>query len=108
VLAVTSAVVLASDARAARTAARAWIVPYCRAENYQASLAEQGFTAADWEPPYSDRLVDEVVTWGDEETVRARIAALHAAGADHVAVIPLATDGSTEHLPTLEALAPAG
>jgi hypothetical protein len=25
-----------------------------------------------------------------------------------VAVIPLATDGSTEHLPTLEALAPAG
>jgi probable F420-dependent oxidoreductase len=108
VLAVTSAVVLESDARAARTAARAWIVPYCRAENYQASLAEQGFTAADWEPPYSDRLVDAVVIHGDRETVRARIAALHTEGADHVAIVPLEADGSTEHLPTLEALAPAG
>jgi hypothetical protein len=27
------------------------------------------------------------------------------AGADHVAVIPLAPDGTTEHLPVLEALA---
>ena len=35
------------------------------------------------------------------------IAAMHAAGADHVAIIPVAPDGSTEHLPVLEALAPA-
>ena len=32
---------------------------------------------------------------------------MHAAGADHVAIIPVAPDGSTEHLPVLEALAPA-
>ena len=38
--------------------------------------------------------------------VRARIAEFHAAGADHVAVIPLAVEGSGEHLPVLEALAP--
>ena len=36
---------------------------------------------------------------------RQRIEELHAAGADHVAVIPVAADGTTEHLPTLEALA---
>jgi hypothetical protein len=30
---------------------------------------------------------------------------LVAAGADHVAIIPIAPDGATEHLPTLEALA---
>ena len=30
---------------------------------------------------------------------------MEAAGADHVAIIPLAADGTTEHLPTLEALA---
>jgi hypothetical protein len=32
---------------------------------------------------------------------------MHDAGADHVALIPIAADGSTEHLPVLEALAPA-
>jgi hypothetical protein len=39
------------------------------------------------------------------EALRARLADLVAAGADHVAVIPLGPDGTTEHLPTLEALA---
>ena len=32
---------------------------------------------------------------------------MHAAGADHVAIIPLAPDGTTEHAPTLEQLARA-
>ena len=49
---------------------------------------------------------DAIVAWGDTSGVRARIDAMHAAGADHVAIIPLAADGSAEHLPTLEALAP--
>jgi hypothetical protein len=31
--------------------------------------------------------------------------ALRAAGADHVAIIPVAPDGTDDHLPTLEALA---
>ena len=79
--------------------------PYARAENYQRSLAAQGFGAEDWEPPYSDRLVDAIVAWGSAEVVRQRIAEFHAAGADHVAIVPLAAD---EHGPmaTVEALAP--
>ena len=46
-----------------------------------------------------------MVAWGDVEALRARVGELTAAGADHVAVIPVGPDGTTEHLPVLEALA---
>jgi probable F420-dependent oxidoreductase len=99
-------VVVEADPDLARGAARAWLAGYCRTPNYQRSLAAQGFSSSDWEPPISERLVDSIVAWGDVDAVRARIAEFHAAGADHVAVIPVAPDGRTEHLPALEALAP--
>ncbi|MEX1335542.1 MAG: LLM class F420-dependent oxidoreductase, partial [Candidatus Limnocylindrales bacterium] len=57
--------------------------------------------------PYSDRLVDAMVAWGSPEQVRGRIAEFHAAGADHVAILPLAVDGADSSLATVEALAPA-
>jgi probable F420-dependent oxidoreductase len=107
VLAVTLPAVLDEDPLTAREAARAWIAPYCRSVNYQASLAEQGFEPPDWEPPYADRLLDAIVAWGSASALAERIAAMRAAGADHVAIIPVAPDGQTEHLPVLEALAPA-
>ncbi|MGI8658580.1 MAG: LLM class flavin-dependent oxidoreductase [Candidatus Limnocylindria bacterium] len=87
-----------------RDAARAYLRPYLRTPTYQASWELQGFGAADWEAPASDRLVDAMVAIGSADGVRRRIDALHAAGADHVAIIPLAPDGVTEHLETLEAL----
>ena len=86
-------------------AARAYLTPYLRTPTYQASWALQGFEAADWEAPGSDRLVHAMVAAGTADATRARIDELHAAGADHVALIPLAPDGRTEHIPTLEALA---
>ena len=106
VLAVTCPAVLETDAAAARAAARAYLAPYLRTPTYQASWELQGFGAADWEKPASDRLVDAMVAWGDPKAIRARVAALAGAGADHVALIPLTPDGVTEHLPLLEALAP--
>ena len=107
VIATALAAVVEVDPGLARAAARAWMAPYCRAENYQRSLAAQGFGPDDWESPYSDRLVDAVVAWGAPEQVRARVAEYHAAGADHVALLPTGPDGAGEHLATLEALAPA-
>lgn len=104
-LAVSMPAVLEPDLEAARDAARAYLTPYFRTPAYQASWAEQGFEPADWEKPGTDRLVDAMVAHGDVEVLRERIGQLVAAGADHVAVIPLAPDGTTEHLPTLEALA---
>lgn len=91
----------------ARAAARAWMQPYAMAENYQRSLTVQGFGPEDWEPPYSDRLVDAMVAWGSAEQVRQRIAEFHAAGADHVAILPLAADADRSPMSTVEALAPA-
>ncbi len=105
ILAVSMPAVLESDPTAARQAARAYLGPYLRTPAYQACWTEQGFDPADWEKPGSDRLVDAMVAHGDVETLRMRVAELVAAGADHVAVIPLAPDGTTEHLPVLEALA---
>jgi len=87
-----------------RDPARAYLGPYLRTPTYQASWQLQGFEPADWEPPGSDRLVDAMVATGPVGLVRDRIAAMVAAGADHVAIIPLAADGATEHLPALEAL----
>ena len=67
----------------------------------------QGFEESDWEKPGSDRLVDAMVAWGDAGALHERIGEMVAAGADHVAVIPIADDGTTENLAVLEALAAA-
>ena len=102
-LAVTLPVLLAgADERAA---ARSYLKPYLRTPTYQASWELQGFGAEDWEAPGSDRLLDAMVAIGDVGEVRGRIDGLMAAGADHVAIIPIAPDGTTEQLSTLEALA---
>ena len=95
-----------SDDPDRREAARAYLTPYLRTPAYRASWEFQGFDAQDWEPPGSDRLVEAMVAVGDAAQAAARIAELRDAGADHVALIPLAPDGTTEHLPTLEELAP--
>jgi len=104
ILAVTLPAVLASGTDTA-AAARAYLKPYLRTPTYQAAWALQGFGPADWEPPGSDRLLDAMVALGNAARIRERIDAMHGAGADHVALIPLAPDGTTEHLATLEALA---
>lgn len=105
ILAVSMPAVLESEPSAASEAARAYLAPYLRTPAYQACWAEQGFEEADWEKPGSDRLADAMVAQGDVEALRAHITELVAAGADHVAVIPIGPDGTTEHLPVLEALA---
>lgn len=105
ILAVTLPIVPRREAAAARSIARAYLAPYLRTPNYHASWTEQGFAEADWEKPGSDRLVDAMVAWGDTATLVGRVAELHGAGADHVALIPLGPDGTTENVATLEHLA---
>jgi probable F420-dependent oxidoreductase len=105
VLAVSMPSVLSIDRDAAHAAGRAYLAPYLRTPTYQATWALQGFDEADWQKPGSDALVDAMVAWGDRDALHARVAELVAAGADHVAVIPLAADGATENLDLLEAMA---
>jgi probable F420-dependent oxidoreductase len=102
ILAVTLPAVL--DEAGGRDAARAYLGPYLRTPTYQASWGQQGFVDADWQQPGSDRLVEAIVAIGDGELIRARIGELVEAGADHVAIIPVGPDGSTEDLAVLEAL----
>ena len=96
---------VAPDRDHALAAARAYLAPYLRTPTYQASWALQGFGPEDWERPGSERLVRAMVADGPDEA-RPRIDALLAAGADHVAIIPIGRDGTTEHIATLEQLAP--
>ena len=65
---------------------------YLRAPNYVNNLLRHGFSEQDVRDGGSDRLVDEIVTWGDEQAIAAQVAAHHAAGADHVCLQPLRVD----------------
>jgi len=49
-----------------------------------------------------------MVAWGDEQTIRDRVAAQYKAGATHVCVTPVRSDGNAREPDTraLEALAP--
>lgn len=77
-------VVLERDARRARELARTFTTGYLALPNYTNNLRRLGFGDDDLAGRGSDRLVDGVVAWGDEEAVAARVREHHDAGADHV------------------------
>ncbi|MDT0613375.1 LLM class F420-dependent oxidoreductase [Streptomyces lancefieldiae] len=79
-------VVLDADPTRARATARAYLARYLEFPNYTRNFLRLGFTEADLTDGGSDRLIDAVFAWGDEDTIRARITAFHDAGADHVAL----------------------
>jgi probable F420-dependent oxidoreductase len=95
-------VVLGTDPEEARALARSRLAMYLALPNYTNNWLRLGFSAADLEDGGSDRLVDALVVWGDEETIRERIAAHWDAGADQVALQVLNED----KLGVLRALAP--
>ncbi len=108
-LCVEQKVMLESDPARARAAARSHLAIYLALPNYQNNWRELGFGDADFSDGGSDRLIDALVAWGDEEAIRARIHAHHQAGADHVCIQPLRADGSMgPDVQLLERLAPAG
>jgi probable F420-dependent oxidoreductase len=96
-------VVLETDPATARSIGRERLAPYLKMENYTNNWRRLGFTDDDLAAGGSDRLVDAMVAWGDEEAIRARVAEHLAAGADQVAVQVLNPDKPA----TLRRLAPA-
>ncbi|MFI0784111.1 LLM class F420-dependent oxidoreductase [Streptomyces lydicus] len=105
-LAPEQAVVLEADPAKARAAARAHTRFYLELPNYVGNLRRFGFDDDDFTGGGSDRLVDALVAWGDVDAVRRRVQEHLDAGADHVALQPLAADGGLG-LDQLRALAPA-
>lgn len=96
-------VVLSTDPDEARTLGRQTLSSYLALPNYTRNWLRLGFTEDDIAGGGSDRLVDAMVAWGDEDAVRARIEEHRRAGADQVALQVLNPD----RLGALRRLAPA-
>ena len=88
-LAVELMVVLDTNADSARETARRNLTRYLQQPNYLNGLRSFGFTDDDFgsaSTPASDRVIDAIVAWGDEDAIVRRIREHEAAGADHVAI----------------------
>jgi len=103
-LAVEQAVVLETDAGAAREVARPFVAFYTAAENYRNNLLRLGWPEDEIDGN-ADRLLDALVVHGDEAAVAARVKAHFDAGADHVAIQVL--PNAEPQLEALRRLAPA-
>jgi probable F420-dependent oxidoreductase len=80
------AVVLDADPTTAREKARTGMSMYFGLPNYVNNLRRFGFDDDDLAAPGSDRLIDALVAWGDEEAIANRVQQFRDAGADHVAI----------------------
>lgn len=105
-LVVEQKVLLQPDPGAARERGRRALGWYLDTPNYVESLRSLGFSDDDLEAR-SDRLVDDLVAWGDETCVLERVQEHLAAGADQVAIQPLGGDDDPLGLDVLRRLAPA-
>jgi probable F420-dependent oxidoreductase len=95
-------VVLETDPTRARALGRERLGPYLELPNYTSNLRRLGYTEDDLGYGGSDRLVDDLIAWGDESAIRTRVLAHLSAGADHVAIQVL--NPGPERLPTHRAL----
>ena len=101
------AVALTADASAARELGRAHLAIYLGLPNYTNNLRQLGFGDSDFADGGSDRLVDALVAWGDDDAIAAAVRAHHDAGADHVCVQVLGPrDGSVSPAEGWRRLAP--
>jgi probable F420-dependent oxidoreductase len=97
-LCVEQAVVLETDPARARELARSHTSTYVNLPNYTNNLRRFGFGDEDFVDRGSDRLIDAIVAWGDDDAVAARARAHLDAGADHVCIQVIADD----HAPGVE------
>jgi len=94
-LAPEQAVVLCTDPVQAREVARGHMATYLGLPNYTNNLRRLGWGDEDLTAPGSDRLVDAIVAWGDEQAIVDRVNAHLDGGADHVALQVLPLDGTS-------------
>ncbi|MDQ1581969.1 MAG: hypothetical protein QOF36_23 [Microbacteriaceae bacterium] len=80
------AVVLATDPAIARSVARRHTEHYLARDNYRSNLVWLGLPEDELTGGGSDRVVDDLVAWGDPADVVERIDEHRQAGADHVVV----------------------
>lgn len=88
-LVVEQKVTIATDSAEARRLARMELARYMKLPNYRNNWLRLGFTEADIDGEGSNRFMDGMVAWGDEEAVRRRVQEHLDAGADQVAIQPV-------------------
>ncbi len=81
-----------TDPERARAIARAGLAPYMGLPNYYNNWARLGFAETDWADGGSDRLIDAIIAWGDDDAIAARVRQHWDAGADHVCIQQLNED----------------
>lgn len=87
------AVTLTTDPEIARRRGRQHLEVYLGLPNYTNNIRRLGFDDNDFAGGGSDRLIDALVAWGDEEAIAARIREHRDAGADHVCVQVVSDEG---------------
>ena len=90
-LSVVSPFLAESDPAAARTKARKALHYYLTLDYYHREWSKLGFSSSDYDGGGSDRLIDMLVGWGDEDALRKRVAAYREAGATRVVIMPFDT-----------------
>jgi probable F420-dependent oxidoreductase len=88
-------VMLETDPAKARATAQAVMSHYLQLPNYVANWRRMGFGDEDFTTPYSNRLLDAMVVWGDEDVVLDRVRQHLDAGADHVCLQAIHPSGES-------------
>lgn len=100
--------ILVKDASRARELGRQHLGTYLGLPNYRNNWRSLGFEDADFENGGSDRLIDAVFVWGDETTIAKRLQDHYDAGATHVCLQAIRSDGQMgPDRALLETFAPA-
>ncbi|MGJ5749438.1 putative F420-dependent oxidoreductase [Streptomyces puniciscabiei] len=106
-LAVEHAVLFEADPDRARTLAREHLRGYLETPYNIAKFRRLGYTDEDLSGGGSDRFVDDLVFWGDPDTVVRKLRGQVEAGADHVAVQVIGVVPGESALPQWRLLADA-
>jgi probable F420-dependent oxidoreductase len=100
-------VLLETDPERARALSRDAIARYLTLAHHTNALLWLGFSEEDFQDGGSDRLVDALVAWGDEDSIRERVREHLEAGATHVCIQPVPVTQDDVGLDQLRRLAPA-
>jgi probable F420-dependent oxidoreductase len=86
-------VLLETDPSTARSIGRRVLSYSLPLPNYRNNFLRMGFGEDDLQGGGSDKLIDSIIAWGDEDAIRARIREHWDAGADHVCIQSLPREG---------------
>lgn len=87
------AVALVNDPEQGRALGRKHLEHYFTLPNYVNNWRRLGYGDDDFADGGSDRLIDALIAWGDEDAIRARIQQHFDAGADHVCIQAISDQG---------------